>query len=53
MGLVIAISFNRNGDREVLGFDIGTAENSPFWKAFLESLVKRGLHGVKLVISDA
>jgi transposase-like protein len=53
MGLVIAIGVNRNGDREVLGFDIGTAENGPFWKAFLESLTARGLHGVKLVISDA
>ena len=53
MGLVIAIGVNRNGDREVLGFDLGTAENGPFWKAFLESLTARGLHGVKLVISDA
>ena len=53
MGLVIAIGVNRNDDREVLGFDIGTAENGPFWKSFLGSLTARGLHGVKLVISDA
>jgi len=53
MGLVIAIAVNRNGDREVLGFDVGTAENGPFWTAFLESLVKRGLQGVKLIIADA
>jgi transposase-like protein len=53
MGLVIAIGVNRNGDREVLGFDLGTAENGFFWKAFLESLTARGLHGVKLAISDA
>jgi transposase-like protein len=53
MGLVIAIGVNRNGDREVLGLDLGTAENGFFWKAFLESLTARGLHGVKLAISDA
>lgn len=53
MSLVVAIAVNRNGDREVLGFDIGTAEDGPFWTSFLQSLVERGLHGVKLVISDA
>lgn len=53
MGLVVAIAVNRNGDREVLGFDVGTAENGPFWTAFLESLTERGLRGVKLIISDA
>lgn len=53
MGLVVAIAVNRNGDREVLGFDVGTAENGPFWTAFLESLAERGLRGVKLIISDA
>lgn len=53
MGLVVAIAVNRNGDREVLGFDVGTAENGPFWTAFLEALVERGLRGVKLIISDA
>lgn len=53
MSLVVAIAVNRNGDREVLGFDIGTAEDGPFWTSFLQSLTERGLHGVKLVISDA
>jgi putative transposase len=51
-GLVVAIAVNRNGDREVLGFDVGTAENGPFWTAFLESLTERGLRGVKLIISE-
>jgi putative transposase len=53
MSLVIAVAVNRNGDREVLGFDIGTREDGPFWTTFLESLVSRGLKGVKLIISDA
>lgn len=53
MSLVIAIAVNKNGDREVLGFDVGMSENGPYWTSFLESLIARGLHGVKLIISDA
>ena len=53
MSLVIAVVVNRNRDREVLDFDIETREDRPFWIAFLESLVSRGLREVKLIISDA
>ena len=53
MAIVIAIGVKNTGEREVLGFDLGTSENSAFWLAFLRSLVARGLHGVKLAISDA
>ena len=42
-----------DGDREVLGCDVGLSEDAAFWTAFLRSLVARGLHGVQLVISDA
>ena len=38
---------------EIVGLGIGPSEAEPFWSAFLKSLVKRGLGGVKLVISDA
>jgi putative transposase len=41
------------GRREVLGFDVGDSEDGAFWTAFLRSLKTRGVHGVKLVISDA
>ena len=43
------------GRREIVGLGLGPdyAEAEPFWSAFLKSLVKRGLKGVKLVISDA
>ena len=41
------------GDRQVLGLDVGPSEDRAFWTAFLRSLVKRGLTGVRLVISDA
>src|SRR5262249_28703571 len=38
---------------EVLGMDIGPSEAETFWTAFLRKLARRGLRGVKLVISDA
>lgn len=53
MALVVAVGVNENGEREILGFDIGMAESGPFWTDFLRRLVSRGLKGVKLVISDA
>jgi transposase-like protein len=50
---VVAIGVTTNGDRQVLGLDVGPSEDRAFWTAFLRSLVKRGLHGVRLVVSDA
>lgn len=53
MALIVAVGVNENGEREILGFDIGMSESGPFWTDFLRRLVGRGLKGVKLVISDA
>lgn len=53
MAFVVAIAVDANGVRHILGFDIGMSESGAFWEEFLRSLVKRGLSGVKLVISDA
>lgn len=53
MAMVIAVAVNSNGEREILGFDIGMNESGSYWTSFLESLVSRGLHGVKLIISDS
>src|SRR5690242_490506 len=50
---IIAVAVNTEGRREIVGLGIGPSEAEPFWSAFLKSLVKRGLNGVKLVISDA
>jgi putative transposase len=50
---IIAVAVNTEGRREIVGLGIGPSEAEPFWSAFLKSLVKRGLGGVKLVISDA
>jgi transposase-like protein len=50
---VVAIGVTTDGERQVLGLDVGPSEDRAFWTAFLRSLVKRGLKGVRLVISDA
>jgi len=50
---IIAVAVNAEGRREVLGMVTGPSEAEPFWTAFLRSLMRRGLRGVKLVISDA
>ena len=50
---VIATAVNADGKREIVGFDVVTTEDTDAWTAFLRSLVKRGLGGIELVISDA
>jgi len=51
--VIIAVAVNTDGVREVLGMAVGPSEAEPFWTEFLRSLTRRGLRGVKLVISDA
>jgi transposase-like protein len=51
--IIIAIGVNGDGRREVLGLDICPSEADTFWGEFLRKLARRGLRGVKLVISDA
>lgn len=53
MAVVIATGVNLQGRREVLGFDVIAAETEQGWTEFFKALKERGLHGVKLVISDA
>ena len=52
VAVIIAVGVNSDGRREVLGMDIGPSEAETFWTAFLRKLTRRGLRGVKLVISD-
>jgi len=51
--VIVAVGVNSDGRREVLGMDIGPSEAETFWTEFLRKLARRGLRGVKLVISDA
>jgi len=53
VAVIVAVTANAEGRREIVGLHIGPSEAETFWSTFLKSLVKRGLHGVKLVISDA
>ena len=50
---IIAVAANTDGKREIVGLHIGPSEAEAFWATFLKSMVRRGLKGVKLVISDA
>jgi putative transposase len=53
VAVIVAVGVNGDGRREVLGMDIGPSEAEPFWTSFLRKLARRGLRGVKLVVSDA
>ncbi len=53
VAVIIAVGVNADGRREVLGMDIGPSEAETFWTEFLRKLRRRGLRGVKLVVSDA
>ena len=53
VAVIVAVGANADGRREVLGMDIGPSEAETFWTAFLRKLARRGLPGVKLVVSDA
>ena len=47
--VVVATGVNAEGQREILGMDVGASEDGAFWLAFLRSLTARGLSGVELV----
>ena len=53
VAVIVAVGANSDGRREILGMDIGPSEAETFWIAFLRKLRRRGLRGVKLVVSDA
>ena len=50
---IIAVAVSAEGKREIVGLGLGPSEAETFWSAFLKGLLKRGLKGVKLVVSDA
>ena len=53
VAVIVDVAVNTDGRREVLGMTTGNSEAEPFWTEFLRSLARRGLRGVKLVVSDA
>lgn len=50
---MIAYATNSEGHREIIGFGIYPNESKRTWNDFLKSLKDRGLHGVKMITSDA
>ena len=53
MAVVIAYGIRADGVREAFGLEVTPSEDLEHWRAFLQSLVARGVRGVKLVVSDA
>ena len=53
VSVAVIVAVNSDDRREVLGMAIGASEAETFWTEFLRSLARRGLRGIKLVISDA
>ena len=53
MAVLIAVGVKATGEREVLGVEVGPAEDYEFWLGFLRDLKDRGVTGVLLVTSDA
>ena len=47
-----AVGLNEEGKRMILGISVSLSEHEVHWRAFLKSLVKRGLTGIQLITSD-
>jgi putative transposase len=50
--VLVAIGIDPGGRRSILGVSVSLSEAEAHWRDFLASLQARGLHGVKLVVSD-
>lgn len=50
--VLLAMGIDRKGKRELLGVSVALSEAETHWRAFLNELNERGLHGVKLFVSD-
>ena len=51
--VLVAYGVDTQGIRHVLGTSVALSESEVHWRAFLENLVQRGLHGLTLITSDA
>lgn len=51
--VLVATGIDPDGQRQVLGVSVSLSEHESHWKAFLKALKERGMHGIKLVTSDA
>ena len=51
--VLVAIGIDARGHRSILGTSVSLSEAEPHWRDFLAGLQARGLHGVKMIVSDA
>jgi transposase-like protein len=52
LAVLKAVGINKEGFREILGVSCSLSEAEVHWRAFLEDLLRRGMYGLKLVVSD-
>ena len=50
--VLVATGITPEGERQILGVSVSLSEHESHWKTFLKGLKDRGMHGMKLVISD-
>jgi putative transposase len=53
MAVMVAVGVRTDGHREIVGFEVALGEKQYLWRDFLQSLVDRGLRGVRLIVSDS
>jgi putative transposase len=51
--VLVAIGIDARGHRSILGTSVSLSEAEPHWRDFLAGLQARGLHGVRMIASDA
>jgi putative transposase len=51
--ILFAVGVDLEGKRQILGISVSLSEHVVHWRAFLQSLVARGLNSVQLISSDA
>jgi len=50
--LLLAIGVDYNGERHILDTSVANSEAEVNWRVFLEKLVRRGMHGLRMITSD-
>ncbi len=50
--VLVAVGITASGHRRVIGVSVALSEAEVHWRNFLDSLIRRGLKGVRLIVSD-
>ncbi len=50
--LLVAVGITPDGRRTIVGLSVSLSEAEVHWREFLASLQERGMHGVRLIVSD-